>query len=67
MKSEVSPMWLTYFMVKWEEVRQQETNQKCTDCGKSLSRTEVFEDGKGRKFEGYVCHKDRRVTWVRTG
>ena len=52
-------------MVKWQEVQQQESGQKCTECGKPLSKTEVVEDEKGQKFEGYVCHDDKRVTWIR--
>jgi len=67
MKSNVSPMWLTYYMVKWQEVQQQESGQMCTECGKLLNKTEVVEDEKGQKFEGFVCHDDKRVTWVRIG
>ncbi|MDG6902626.1 MAG: hypothetical protein JRM80_11810 [Nitrososphaerota archaeon] len=67
MKTDVSPMWLTYFMVKWDEVAQSESDQKCTDCGAPLKKTEPFTDGEGLSFEGYVCHRDKRVTWIRTG
>ena len=65
MKTEVSPMWLTYFMVKWDEVTQYESDQKCTDCAGPMKRTERFTDGKGLSYEGYVCHADRRVTWLK--
>jgi hypothetical protein len=58
-------MWLTYFMVKWEGVQQEPSEQKCTDCGKPLSKTEVVEDDIGQKFVGYVCHSDKRVTWLK--
>jgi hypothetical protein len=67
MKTNVSPMWLTYFMVKWDDVQQQVSDQKCTLCGRLLSRTEFIEDEKGQKYEGYVCHPDKQVTWVRAG
>jgi hypothetical protein len=67
MKSSVSPMFLTYFMVKWEEVEQHVTDQKCTECGRPLARTEKFEYEKGQNFEGYVCHNDKRVIWVKAG
>ena len=58
-------MFLTYHMVKWDGVKQVESEQRCTDCGHQLSRTEEFVDEKGLKYEGYVCHADKRVTWVR--
>ena len=66
MKTEISPMWLTYFMVKWDEVTQFASDQRCTDCGKPLKRTEPFTDPKGVGYEGYVCHLDKRVTWLKT-
>jgi hypothetical protein len=67
MKTNVSPMFLTYFMVKWEDVEQHVTDQKCTECGNPLVKTEVFEYERGQSFEGYVCHPDKRVTWVKAG
>ncbi len=65
MKSDVSPMWLTYHMVKWDEVQQFPTDQKCTLCGRPMNRTEPVSDGKGPSYEGYVCHGDKSVIWVR--
>ena len=67
MKTDVSPMFLTYFMVRWEEVRQEKSDQKCQTCGQPLKRTEEVVDKKGTRFEGYVCHPDKQVTWVRLG
>jgi len=65
MKTKVSPMFLTYFMMKWEDVKQFKTSQKCTICGRNLMRTEVVTDEKEVDYEGYVCHRDKQVTWVR--
>ncbi len=65
MKTKVSPMFLTYFMMKWEEVVQHESGQKCTLCGKPLMQTEVVTDEKGIDYDGFVCHADKQVTWVR--
>ena len=65
MKSKVSPMFLTYFMLKWEDVGQSTSDQNCTRCGKPLMRTEVVTDEKNVGYEGYVCHQDKQVTWVR--
>ena len=66
LKSDVSPMWLTYYMVKWEDVKQEPTDQNCTLCGGPLSRTEKVFFGKESTYEGYVCHEDKQVTWVRS-
>ncbi len=67
MKSDVSPMFLTYYMVKWEEVEQHQSEQRCTICSGPLMRTETVTDQKGSRYEGYVCHNDKQVTWVRLG
>ncbi|MDA4126192.1 MAG: hypothetical protein OK452_03165 [Thaumarchaeota archaeon] len=65
MKSNVSPMFLTYFMVNWEKMEQHQSDQKCTLCGGSMNRTEEVIDQKGLRYEGYVCHADKSVIWVR--
>ena len=65
MKTKVSPMWLTYFMLKWDEVRQRESSQKCTLSGRPQMQTELITDEGGANYEGFVCHADRQVTWVR--
>lgn len=65
MKTEVSPMWLTYHMVDWDRVEQFESDQSCTGCGKPMKRTEPFTYGEGPSYDGYVCHADKRVTWVK--
>ncbi len=67
MKTKVSPMFLTYFMVKWDEVSQEPSGLACADCGRPLQRTEKFTDEKGLSYEGFVCHPDKRVTWVKAG
>lgn len=67
LKTDVSPMYLTYHMVRWEEVEQAESEQRCQTCGAPLKRTEEVVDGGGNRYEGYVCHRDRQVTWVKTG
>lgn len=58
-------MWLTYFMVKWDEVEQVESDQKCTECGRIMKMTEPVIYGGGERYQGYVCHDDKRVTWVK--
>jgi len=65
MKTKVSPMWLTYFMMKWDDVKQHESNQRCTLCGKILMQTEAVTDENGASYEGFVCHADKQVTWLK--
>jgi hypothetical protein len=60
-------MYLTYHMVKWQEVEQHDSEQRCQTCGSPLKRTEEVIDQKGLRYEGYVCHADKQVTWVRKG
>ena len=52
-------------MMKWNEVEQEESDERCTVCGRPLMKTEVVVDDKGRKYEGFVCHSDKQVTWVK--
>ena len=65
MKTDTSPEFLTYHMMKWQEVEQVESDQRCQICGAPLKRTEEVVDGRGNRYEGYVCHQDKQVTWVR--
>jgi len=65
MKSDVSPMFLTYFMVNWDKIEQRQSDQKCTQCSGPMNKTEEVIDQKGLRFEGYVCHADKSVIWVR--
>jgi len=54
-------------MMQWDEVKQETSDQKCTLCGKAMMKTEAIIDEKGRKYEGFVCHFDKQVTWVKVG
>ena len=58
-------MFLSYYMMKWDDVEQRESEQKCAVCGGALMRTELVTDEKGTNYEGYVCHGDKQVTWVK--
>jgi len=67
LKTNISPMWLTYHMLKWDDVEQHESDQKCTICGGPMMKTEVVTDERGANYEGFVCHTDKQVTWLRVG
>jgi ribosomal protein S27AE len=57
----------TYFMVNWEKVKQTPSDQKCPECGVLMNRTEQAVDSKGQAYDGYVCHGDKRLVWVKAG
>jgi hypothetical protein len=54
-------------MVDWKAIGQYDTEQKCTQCGMPMKRTEEVTDGRSPAYEGYVCHRDKQVTWVKVG
>ena len=55
----------TYFMIDWKKVRQWPSDIKCADCGRTMNQVEPAEDSAGRKYDGYVCHSDKRLLWVK--
>lgn len=67
MKTDVSPMYLTYFMMDWTKIGQGPSGEMCTECSKPMNVTEEVIDQKGTRYRGYVCHNDKRVLWVREG
>ncbi len=58
-------IYLTYFMIRWDKVKQTPSDQKCSECGNPMNKAEQAVDSKGQKYDGYVCHTDKRVIWVR--
>ncbi len=65
--TDVSPMHMTYFMMNWDKVKQISSDQKCSQCGKTMNLVEQRLDYKGQKYDGYVCHTDKRLIWVKAG
>ena len=58
-------MFLTYYMVNWKSEPQSPAGQKCSHCGKAMSRIEAIVGEKRGAYEGLVCHDCKRVTWMR--
>lgn len=56
----------TYFMMDWEKVKQEPSDVRCADCGQPMNKAEPAIDSKGQRFDGYVCHNDKRVIWVKS-
>jgi hypothetical protein len=56
----------TYYMIDWEKVKQLPSDMKCAECGRPMSLVEPAIDSKGKKYDGYVCHTDKRVVWVKS-
>jgi len=65
--TDVSPMHMTYFMMNWDEVKQIPSDQECSQCGRIMNLVEPPLSYKGQKYDGYVCHTDKRVFWVKAG
>jgi len=55
----------TYYMMDWKKVQQWPSDVKCADCGKAMNQVEPAEDPAGRSYDGYVCHSDKRLLWVK--
>jgi ribosomal protein S27AE len=66
-RTEVSPMHMTYFMMNWDKEKQTSSNQKCSQCGKTMNLAEQSIDYRGKEYVGYVCHTDKRLIWVKAG
>ncbi len=60
-------IYWTYFMLDWTKVRQEDSDLKCADCGRPMKKTEPAIDAKGTNYDGYVCHADKRVVWLKAG
>ena len=58
-------IYWTYFMIDWSKVQQEPSDQRCAECGELMMKAEPAVDAKGQRFDGYVCHKDKRVVWVK--
>lgn len=63
--TDVSPIFLTYFMVDWEVAAQSPTDTDCISCGAKMMAVEPVTDKKGAAFGGLVCHKCKTVLWTR--
>ncbi len=55
----------TYFMIDWTKVKQTPSDQKCTECGGMMNTSEAAVDSDGHRYDGYVCHTDKRLIWVK--
>jgi hypothetical protein len=58
-------IYWTYFMIDWEKVKQTPSDVKCSECGSPMCLAEPAIDAKGNRYDGYVCHTDKRVVWVK--
>jgi hypothetical protein len=58
-------IFMTYYMVDWNSAEQEHSEMTCAQCGGRMNRVEPIVDAAGRKFDGYVCHVDKRVIWAK--
>ena len=60
-----SLIYLTYHMMDWGKVSQSPSSTTCVSCGGAMLTVEPVRDKKGVVFDGIVCHKCKRVLWVK--
>jgi len=65
LKTSVSPLYLTYFMLDWAKVAQSPAQVRCMACSGPLVKAEPVRDSKGISFDGIVCHHCKSVIWSR--
>jgi len=59
-------VYMTYFMFDWDKVQLRPSKVKCSECGGYLGISEQAVDSKGQRFDGYVCHTDKRLVWLKS-
>lgn len=65
LRTNVSPLFLTYYMMDWGKVSQSPSTTKCISCGGAMMSVEPVRDKKGVVFEGIVCHSCKTLLWNR--
>jgi len=65
LKTGLSPLFLTYFMLDWTKVEQTPASTKCMSCGGAMMNVEPMRDKKGVVFDGLVCHGCKTLLWSR--
>ena len=56
----------TYFMMDWKKAAQSPSDRSCQVCRGQMNIVEAMTDAKGTQYDGYVCHKDKVLVWVRS-
>jgi uncharacterized protein with PIN domain len=60
-------MFVTYYMVRWDEELQFSSREACAGCRNQMKRIEAEVGEKGLGYDGLVCHNCKRIVWVRNG
>jgi len=53
--------------MNWDKVKQVSSDQECSQCGRTMNLVEQPLNYRGQKYDGYVCHTDKRLIWVKAG
>ena len=59
-------IYWTYYMMDWGKAKQEPSGRNCMQCGGTMNLVEPMSDAKGASYDGYVCHKDKLLIWVRS-
>jgi hypothetical protein len=65
LKTGISPLYLTYFMLDWTGIAQAPADIECMTCAGQMVKAEPVRDKKGAVFDGIVCHHCKAVIWSR--
>ena len=60
-------IYWTYFMIDWTQAKQEPSDRACQECGQQMNRVETITDAKGSRYDGYVCHQNKILIWVKSG
>jgi len=63
--TDISPLFLTYYMMDWGKLAQGPSPTRCMSCGGPMMSVEAVKDKKGVVFDGIVCHKCKTLLWSR--
>jgi len=67
MRTGVSPLLLTYFMMDWSKLQQEPSETRCMKCGGAMMCVEPIRDKKGLVYDGLVCHTCKTLLWAKKG
>ena len=56
---------LTYYMMDWNKAKQESSDRTCQECGQKMNKVDAVVDARGSKYDGYVCHQNKILIWVR--
>jgi uncharacterized protein with PIN domain len=60
-------MFVTYYMVDWTQEKETPSGKRCAECGGEMGELEATTRDGRSAYAGLVCHKCKRLLWLRNG